>query len=100
MAQSSYPADNRQGSNDIDPGSMGQMTSSGAGYSGSGDGYGQSGFEEELPLLVELGIDFNLIKQKVCFVCIVLNSVDSCYMLASSAVDHCSFAFPYRLSQY
>ena len=67
----SYPADNTQGmgppGGDIDPGSMGQMaSSSGSGGFGGGDGYGESGFEEELPLLVELGIDFDLIKQKVC----------------------------------
>ena len=64
----SYPTDSTQGmgppGGDIDPGSMGQMASSGE-Y-GGGDGYGESGFEEELPLLVELGIDFDLIKQKVC----------------------------------
>lgn len=64
----SFPADGSQGvGSDIDPGSMGQMASSGGTYDGRGDTYGASGFEEELPLLVELGIDFNMIKQKVCY---------------------------------
>ncbi len=71
MDQGSFPTDGTQGGSDIDPGSMGQMASSASsgGYGGGGgaDEYGESGFEEELPLLVELGIDFNMIKQKVCF---------------------------------
>ncbi len=69
MDQGSFPTDSAQGGSDIDPGSMGQMASSASsgGYGGGGDEYGESGFEEELPLLVELGIDFNMIKQKVCF---------------------------------
>ncbi len=63
----SFPADGSQG--DVDPGSMGQMASLGGGaFDANGDTYGTSGFEEELPLLVELGIDFNMIKQKVCSV--------------------------------
>ena len=49
---------------DIDPGSMGQMDP-GSYNGGGGDGYGESGFEEEQPLLKELGIDFDLIRQKV-----------------------------------
>ena len=48
---------------DPTPGSLGQMDSTQA-YS-EGEGYGNAGFEDEPPLLVELGIDFNLIKQKV-----------------------------------
>ena len=52
---------------DIDPGSMGQMDP-GSYNGGGGDGYGESGFEEEQPLLKELGIDFDLIRQKVGFV--------------------------------
>lgn len=50
------------GNMDVGQGSMGQMAS---GTFSSGDGYGESGFEEEAPLLLELGIDFELIKQKV-----------------------------------
>ncbi len=53
---------------EIDPGSLGQMDS-GSGPSqtyGNSDDYGQAGFEDEPPLLQELGIDFELIKQKVC----------------------------------
>ncbi len=63
------PTGGSQGVNsDIDPGSMGQMASSPGAYDTRGDTYETSGFEEELPLLVELGIDFNMIKQKVCCV--------------------------------
>ena len=57
------------GGAEIDPGSLGQMDSGGGasqGYGNSGDGYGEAGFEDEPPLLQELGIDFELIKQKVC----------------------------------
>lgn len=66
QGSTSSPHDGAQArdSMDIDPGSMGQMDP--GNYSGGGgDGYGESGFEEELPLLQELGIDFDLIKQKV-----------------------------------
>ena len=45
------------------PGSMGHMDST-QGYGGGGGGYGGN-FEDEPPLLEELGIDFELIKQKV-----------------------------------
>ena len=58
----------QQAGAEIDPGSLGQMDSGGGasqGYGNSGDGYGQAGFEDEPPLLQELGIDFELIKQKV-----------------------------------
>ena len=50
---------------EMDPGSLGQMdTSHGGSYSGV-DEYGSGESFEEPPLLVELGIDFELIKQKV-----------------------------------
>ena len=45
------------------PGSMGQMDGT-QGYGGGGGGY-EGNFEDEPPLLQELGIDFELIKQKV-----------------------------------
>ena len=51
------------GRSESEPGSLGQMDGSGEEYSASG-GYGNS-FEDEPPLLQELGIDFELIKQKV-----------------------------------
>ena len=51
------------GRSESEPGSLGQMDGSGEEYSASG-GYGSS-FEDEPPLLQELGIDFELIKQKV-----------------------------------
>ena len=55
-----------QGGMEVDPGSMGQMDAGSVPPAyGNNDGYGQSGFEEEPPLLEELGIDFELIKQKV-----------------------------------
>lgn len=47
-----------------EPGTLGQMDSGEERYTDSG-GYGGS-FEDEPPLLQELGIDFQLIKQKVC----------------------------------
>ena len=51
---------------EVDPGSMGQMDAGSVPPAyGNSNGYGQSGFEEEPPLLEELGIDFELIKQKV-----------------------------------
>ena len=54
------------GGMEMDPGSLGQMDASAVPPAyGNSDGYGQSGFEEEPPLLEELGIDFELIKQKV-----------------------------------
>ena len=59
----------QQAGTEIDPGSLGQMDSGGGAsqsYGNSGDGYGEAGFEDEPPLLQELGIDFELIKQKVC----------------------------------
>lgn len=68
MDQGSSPHGGVQGRDtmDIDPGSMGQMAT--GTYSGvGGDGYGESGFEDEPPLLQELGIDFELIKQKVVY---------------------------------
>ena len=46
-----------------EPGTLGQMDSGEERYSASG-GYGST-FEDEPPLLQELGIDFQLIKQKV-----------------------------------
>lgn len=55
-----------QGGMEIDPGSMGQIDSSGPQAFGNSDGYGQGTFEDEPPLLQELGIDFELIKEKVC----------------------------------
>ncbi len=80
MDQGSFPTDSAQGGSDIDPGSMGQMASSASsgGYGGGGDEYGESGFEEELPLLVELGIDFNMIKQKVCFEMVAYTCTATC----------------------
>ena len=67
---------------EIDPGSMGQMD---VGYGSYGSpGYETDSFDEEQPLLKELGIDFELIKQKVTIgnvkrvynkVCFVLDSV-------------------------
>ena len=51
---------------EMDPGSMGQMDSGVSPTFGNADGYGQGAFEDEPPLLQELGIDFELIKQKVC----------------------------------
>ena len=62
-----------QAGTEIDPGSMGQMDSGGASQTyGNSDGYGQAGFEDEPPLLQELGIDFDLIKQRVCNCRVVL----------------------------
>ena len=46
------------GFGEVDPGTMGQMDSGAPVTQGSG-------FEEEPPLLEELGINFDLIKQKV-----------------------------------
>lgn len=60
---------------EVDPGSMGQMNIGGYGGSfggGVGGGDGQS-FDDEEPLLKELGIDLELIKQKVCFLYDVLS---------------------------
>ena len=53
----------------MDAGGLGQMAAQPAGVSQGGasqGSYGESGFEDEPPLLQELGIDFDLIKQKVC----------------------------------
>ena len=46
-----------------EPGTLGQLDSGGDNYSGSAEYV--SSFEDEPPLLQELGIDFELIKQKV-----------------------------------
>lgn len=54
------------GSTEMDPGSMGQMDSDTPQMYRDSDSYGQTGFEDEPPLLQELGIDFEVIKQKVC----------------------------------
>lgn len=51
----------------MDPGSMGQMDVSYGAYGGGG--YDGDTFEEEQPLLKELGVDLELIKQKVGVVC-------------------------------
>lgn len=45
-------------------GSLGHMDAPQA-HSG-GSGYGSASFEDEPPLLEELGINFELIKEKVC----------------------------------
>ena len=50
---------------EMDPGSLGQMDAGAAPVYGNNDSYGQGAFEDEPPLLQELGIDFELIKQKV-----------------------------------
>lgn len=67
------------GQPEVDPGSMGQMDLSYGAYSGGGgtsrEGYGVDSFDEEQPLLKELGIDLELIKQKVriivCVCCVL-----------------------------
>ena len=51
------------GQQEVDPGSMGQMDVSYGAYSGGG--YEGNTFDEEQPLLKELGVDLELIKQKV-----------------------------------
>ena len=60
------------GVQEMDPGSMGQIVAGVPAAYGDGDGYGQGAFEDEPPLLQELGIDFELIKQKVssCTLCV------------------------------
>lgn len=54
------------GQPEVDPGSMGQMD---IGYSSYGEGgsagYDGDSFEDEKPLLIELGINLDLIKEKV-----------------------------------
>lgn len=54
---------------EVDPGTMGQMDVGYGAYDsrrgGGGGGYEGDSFEEEQPLLKELGIDLELIKQKV-----------------------------------
>ena len=64
--------DQYRGQGEVDPGTMGQMDVGGysGGYGGGGGGGGGGGydgdsFDEEQPLLKELGIDMELIKQKV-----------------------------------
>ena len=57
------PSGGHQMGVDPPPGSMGQMDST-QGYGGGGGEYGGN-FEDEPPLLEELGINFELIKQKV-----------------------------------
>ncbi len=66
--------DQYRGQAEVDPGTMGQMDvsygayggGSGGGVVGGGaGGYDGDSFEEEQPLLKELGIDIELIKQKV-----------------------------------
>lgn len=51
------------GQPEVDPGTMGQMDVSYGAYGGGG--YDDNTFEEEQPLLKELGVDLELIKQKV-----------------------------------
>ena len=51
------------GGPEMDPGSLGQMDVSYGAYGGGG--YDSDTFEEEQPLLKELGVDLELIKQKV-----------------------------------
>lgn len=53
------------GQPEVDPGSMGQMDVSYGAYAGGGYGSASDTFEEEQPLLKELGVDLELIKQKV-----------------------------------
>ena len=48
---------------EVDPGSMGQMDANYGAYGGTG--YDNDSFDEEQPLLQELGINAELIKQKV-----------------------------------
>lgn len=56
-------ADQFRESQEIDPGTMGQMS---AGYSPYvGQEYSSDSFDEEQPLLKELGIDLELIRKKV-----------------------------------
>lgn len=50
----------------LDPGTMGQMDLNQGSYGADREGYGVESFDEEQPLLKELGIDIELIKQKVC----------------------------------
>ena len=71
-----------QAGTEIDPGSLGEMDSGGGAQTyGNSDGYGQAGFEDEPPLLQELGIDFELIKQKVCNYRVVLIRYSSICLL-------------------
>lgn len=58
------PPGPNQGQSEVDPGSMGQMDVSYGAYGGGGYDGGDT-FEEEQPLLKELGVDIDLIKQKV-----------------------------------
>lgn len=51
------------GQPEVDPGSLGQMEVNYGAYGGGG--YEGDTFEEEQPLLKELGVDMTLIKQKV-----------------------------------
>ena len=52
-----------RGQSEANPGSLGQMDVNYGAYGGGG--YDGDTFEEEQPLLKELGVDMNLIKQKV-----------------------------------
>ncbi len=56
---------------EVNPGSLGQMDVNSGTYGGSG--YDNDSFEEEQPLLKELGIDVELIKQKVIITFSVAN---------------------------
>ncbi len=62
------PLESEGGGGEMDveptPGSLGHMDATQT-YPG-GNGYGNAGFEDEPPLLEELGINFDLIKEKVC----------------------------------
>ena len=58
------PARQGQGGMEVDPGSLGQMDVTYGAYSG-GRGFETETFDEETPLLVELGINLQLIRLKV-----------------------------------
>ena len=51
----------------VDPGTMGQMDVNYGPYGANREGYGVDSFDEEEPLLKELGIDMELIRQKVSY---------------------------------
>ena len=79
-----------QGSSEMDPGSLGQMDAGIPPAYGDSEGYGQGAFEDEPPLLKELGIDFELIKQKVsCFtacVCVCVCETVTCFCFSMKVI--------------
>lgn len=75
------------GQPEIDPGSMGEMDVNYGSY--GGEGYDADSFDEEQPLLKELGVDVELIKQKVSdeYCCSVLMFASLCVALDSGCAE-------------